>query len=74
MLRFIISDTINFENSNIPIDNERKSLDGSKTLKHIEHLTDEQFNVVRFDSNFNFMSDDDVYNLMQTLEWKDNEV
>ena len=74
MLLFIVSDISNFDNLGISTDNERKSVDQLKTIKHIEHITDEQLNIIRFDDKFDFLSNDNFYNLMNTEEWKDEEV
>jgi len=66
MLRYIIGNVTDFTTVGIDIITERTSTDG-KALKHIESLTDEQFDIIRFDSKFEFKSD--VEELMASPEW-----
>jgi hypothetical protein len=69
MLRYCVGLVSDFQKKNIKLDKERKSKDGLKTLKHIESLNDTEFEAVRFDKNFVFLSDDNITTLMATSEW-----
>jgi hypothetical protein len=72
MLRYCISTLDNFSKKNISIKNERKSNNGTKALKHIELLTDKEFEAVRYDPAFQFISDEkgEIEKVMETKEWK----
>lgn len=69
MLRFIIGNVEDFETVGIDITTDRKSIDGIKAMKHIEHLTDDQFNIVRFDSDFKFKSGESLEEMLLSDEW-----
>lgn len=70
MLRFIIGDVESFSTTGIDTASDRKSVDGIKAMKHIELLSDTQFDAVRFNQSFTFLSDDALYELLETAEWK----
>ena len=52
------------------VSDERHSIDGTNALKHIELLTADQLNLMRFDALFQFVGDAEIYDLMETPEWK----
>jgi len=70
-LRYCIGPVAKFESKKIKIGTERKSIDGTKALKHIELLTDAEFETIRYDTDFIFMSDesDNIRKLMDSKEW-----
>ena len=68
MLRFVIGNISDFEQNGINIVSERKSNNG-KAIKHLEHLTDEQFANIRFNDNFEFKSDEALTELLDNIEW-----
>jgi len=70
MLKFVVATLADFDRVNIYVSNERLSIDGTKLLKHIELLTADQFNLMRFDTLFQFVGDAEIYALMETAEWK----
>jgi len=70
MLKFVVATLTDFARVNIDVSNERLSIDGTKLLKHIELLTADQFNLMRFDTLFQFVGDAEIYALMETAEWK----
>jgi len=70
MLKFVVATLTDFDRVNIDVSNERLSVDGTKLLKHIELLTADQFNLMRFDTLFQFVGDAEIYALMETAEWK----
>jgi len=70
MLKFVVATLTDFARVNIDVSNERKSIDGLKALKHMELLTADQFNLMRFDALFQFMGDAEIYALMETPEWE----
>jgi hypothetical protein len=72
MLRFIIGNVTDFEAIPIDISTERKSINGSRVLKHIELLTDAEFEAVRYNAAFEFKSDEAIAELMATEEWTVN--
>lgn len=69
MLRFIVGNVADFDSVGIDITSERESIDNTKSLKHIELLSDEQFETVRFDKRFEFLSDENLEALIATSEW-----
>ena len=56
MLRFVIATKADFETAGIPITGERTTIDG-RYVKHIELLSDEQFDTDKIDEKFEFKSD-----------------
>ena len=68
MLRYIIGNKDDFTTAGIEITTERTSSTGL-ALKHIENLTDEQFETVRFDERFEFKSDEAVEEMLASPEW-----
>jgi len=70
MLKFVVATLAGFDRVNIDVSNERLSIDGTKSLKHMELLTADQFNLMRFDALFQFVGDAEIYDLMETAEWK----
>jgi len=74
MLKFVVATLTDFARVNIYVSNERISVDGTKSLKHMELLTADQFNLMRFDTLFQFVGDADIYALMETSEWKTPDV
>ena len=70
MLKFVVATLTDFARVNIDVSSERLSIDGTKSLKHMELLTADQFNSMRFDGLFQFVGDADIYDLMETPEWK----
>jgi len=73
MIKFVVALVSDFNRSDVNIDvsNERKSVDGMKTLKHIEKLTANELNEIRLKSAFQFVGDSEIYALMETPEWGD---
>jgi hypothetical protein len=69
MLRFIIGNVADFEAIPIDISTERRSVDGTKALKHIELLSEEELEAVQSNSAFEIVSNDAVGELMATEEW-----
>lgn len=70
MLRFVIGSVEAFNIASIEVASDRRSVDGSKAMKHIELLSDAEFDAVRFNQSFEFLSDDALFELIQTPEWK----
>jgi hypothetical protein len=68
--RYVFASVENFRQKNIDISTARKSLNGAIALKHIELLTDNQFNSIRFNENFEFRSEG-VTELLQSSDWID---
>jgi len=74
MIKFVIALIEDFVRVNIDVSNERHSVDGLKALKHIENLSADELNNIRFKSVFQFIGDEEIYTLMETSEWKAEEV
>lgn len=70
-LRFILGTVSNFDLLGINTETNRKSLDGTKALVHQETLTDEQFETIRYDETFQFISNGALDELLNTAEWSD---
>jgi hypothetical protein len=69
MLKFVLALVEDFERVGINVLTERHSVDGTKALKHIETLTADELNAIRFDAVFQFIGDENIYVLMNTEEW-----
>lgn len=74
MIKFVVALVEDFNRVNINIDNERHGADDTKALKHIENLSADELNSIRFKSVFQFIGDENIYGLMETEEWKPVEV
>ena len=77
-LTFVIGNTEDFNALGIDIANCRQSLDGTKVLKHREHLDSLALNSILVDVMLNktpfvFIGDTAVSDLMQTAEWRAEE-
>ena len=68
MLRFVIGMVADFEETNIDISTARKSLDDTQAIIHIEKITDEELEAIRYNSNFQFTSKSEE--VLQEEGWK----
>ena len=73
MLRFAIGNTNDLSEIGIETDGLRKSVDGTLSIIHIEFLSDEQFEAIRFNPSFTFKSGESMEELMKTPVWNDDE-
>ena len=72
MIKFVIANISDFEQVGIDVSTCRKSIDGLKALKHIENLSAEELNTIRFMQEFEFVGES-IHELMQTEEWREEE-
>jgi hypothetical protein len=68
----VSADVADCKAKGLTIKSERKSVDESKIIKHIENLTDAEFEKIRYDPKFVFRSEG-IEALMQTEEWSSKE-
>ena len=76
MLRYCVGTINDFSKKNIKITTERKSNNNKKVIKHLELMSDAEFEAVRYDPAFQFISDEvgEIEALMETAEWKTEEI
>jgi len=65
----VIGNVADFDAAGIDITTERRSLDSIRTFKHIELLSDAEFENVRFDAAFEFKSDAAMDEMLQGEDW-----
>ena len=70
MIKFVVATIENFKAVGIDVSTCRKSIDNLKALKHIENLSATELNEIRVNLDFQFIGDEDIYNLMATSEWQ----
>ena len=73
-LLWVLATIEDFNNANINITTERKSVDNSKAIKHISLLTVEEWENIRYNSNFIFLDQSDCEILMKTSEWNSEDI
>ena len=73
ILPYFMGETIKLQECGIDTTSLRKSLDGSLCLVHQHGLTKVQFDEIRPKTSIQTLTYEEVKELLQTVEWKEQE-
>jgi len=70
-LVFVVGTVAKLTDCGINTETERKSLDGTKAIVHLQNLNIAQFNLIRFDLDVQMITYQQCLDLTATAEWSD---